>query len=96
MELLYNQGFGGMTRPKEWITPHKVSLLILILEYAEKEKTGDEGWDLRVSRKFSRALLTWIQVHDYLWKCVNCSYQKLHFVHLCVYVYGRKTKQNVN
>ncbi|XP_072015679.1 anaphase-promoting complex subunit 5-like isoform X2 [Amphiura filiformis] len=74
MELLYNQGFGGMTRPKEWITPHKVSMLILILEYAEKEKkkkgaasvTAEigEGWDLKVSRKFCRAMLSWIQMPD--------------------------------
>ncbi|XP_072176795.1 anaphase-promoting complex subunit 5-like [Diadema setosum] len=55
-------------RPREMVTPHKISLLILVFEYSNYGKqaqiSGKRKWDPRVSRNFARSVLGWIQGSD--------------------------------
>eukprot|EP00057_Strongylocentrotus_purpuratus_P021042 XP_011675516.1 PREDICTED: anaphase-promoting complex subunit 5 isoform X2 [Strongylocentrotus purpuratus] len=50
------------------VTPHKISLLILIYEYSNYGKSaklsGRKKWNPRVSRNFARSVLEWIQGSD--------------------------------
>ncbi|XP_035670806.1 anaphase-promoting complex subunit 5-like [Branchiostoma floridae] len=59
---------------REWVTPHKISLLILISEYVQSKAERSQGitdvftktllFGVRLQRNFSLALLKWIQSPD--------------------------------
>ncbi|XP_033102133.1 anaphase-promoting complex subunit 5-like [Anneissia japonica] len=73
---LFKSGFAGAGKPKELVTPHKVSLLVLINAYSEgdQEKVALEGggvgggegkkWNIQTSREFAKCMLKWIQSSD--------------------------------
>ncbi|XP_077866917.1 anaphase-promoting complex subunit 5-like, partial [Saccoglossus kowalevskii] len=56
----------GLTRSKtkEWVTAHKISLLILVKCYVDTNNDNKHSVDIKAQREFSYSMLKWIQSPD--------------------------------
>ncbi|XP_077987048.1 anaphase-promoting complex subunit 5-like [Glandiceps talaboti] len=51
-------------KSREWVTPHKISMLVLLRAYIENGRADNGQQTVEVQRKFAHAMLKWIQSPD--------------------------------